>query len=683
MKARFAWFALFVCTSPWLVAGCTEDSGGDDSDAGAGVAGSAHPGAAGAAVVCSSGASGGAGAAGTGGPSEPLSKYIVVDQFGYRPGDEKLAVVRDPQVGYDASESFTPGTSYALVDAASGAQLLHAAPSAWNGGATDPSSGDKAWWFDFSSVDTPGSYYVLDVDNQVRSDVFEISDTVYREVLKRAVRMLFYQRVGQAKDPQWAGTGWADYVDHVGPLQDHEARSFSSRGDPATNKDLWGGWYDAGDLNKYTNWTAAYVIGLLRGYAQNPSVWRDDYEIPESGNGIPDLLDEAKWGMDYLTRLQQADGSLLSIVGEDSASPPSAATGQSLYGPASTSATLSGAAAFAYGATVFASAGDASLASYAQSLKTRAGQAYAWAVANPSVTFRNNDSAAGSQGLGSGQQEVNDKGRLMLKLEAACYLFEATGDTQYQAFFDANYQQASLITQQGYLSAFDLRTHEALLHYTTLSAASASVSAAILAAYKTNLGTGDNFPALASNKDPYGAQMKDYVWGSNSTKANQGLLFADVLSYAVDPTLNADATRGAERYVHYLHGVNPFGMVYLTNMYAYGAVSSVNELYHSWFSDGSALWDRVGVSCYGPAPGYLVGGPNPSYSVDRCCPSSCGSDQNNALCTSTALTPPQGQPPQKAYKDFNANWPLDSWAISEPSDGYQVPYIRLLSMFAK
>ena len=114
-------------------------------------------------------------------------------------------------------------------------------------GAEDKSSGDKAWWFDFSSVTQPGTYYVLDVDNAVRSDLFEISDTVYREVLKRAVRMLFYQRVGQAKDAKWAGAGWADTADHVGPGQDHEARSFSDKTNAATARDVWGGWFDAGD----------------------------------------------------------------------------------------------------------------------------------------------------------------------------------------------------------------------------------------------------------------------------------------------------------------------------------------------------------------------------------------------------------------------------------------------------
>jgi hypothetical protein len=121
--------------------------------------------------------------------------------------------------------------------------------------------------------------------------------------------------------------------------------------------------------------------------------------------------------------------------------------------------------------------------------------------------------------------------------------------------------------------------------------------------------------------------------------------------------------------------------VYLSNMNDHGAESSVNEFYHTWFVDQSPTWDRVGTSTYGPPPGYLPGGPNPSYDVDGCCPDGCGSVENNALCSSESVSPPKGQPPQKSYKDFNGNWPLDSWSVTEPSDGYQVAYIRLLSKF--
>ncbi|HEY5377645.1 MAG TPA: glycoside hydrolase family 9 protein [Polyangiaceae bacterium] len=543
----------------------------------------------------------------------------------------------------------------------------------------DASSGDKAWSFDFSSVTQPGTYYVLDVNNAVRSDLFDISDTVYREVLKRAVRMLFYQRVGQAKDAKWAGAAWADTASHVGPGQDHEARLFSDKGNAATAKDVWGGWFDAGDYNKYTDWTASYVDALLHAYLENKSIWRDDYEIPESGNGIPDVLDEAKWGLDYLTRLQDSDGSVLSIVGEAGASPPSAATGATYYGPASTSSTLSAAGAYALGATVLASLGNASLDSCVADLKSRALKAWAWADANPSVQFLNNDAASGSSGLGAGQQEPSDDyGRLAIKLEASVYLFELTGDATYGAFFDANYSSRQMI-KSSFVYPFEESTQEALLYYSALSGATPSVQTAIKTAFANGMNSTDNFKALLGNQDPYLAYMKDYVWGSNSTKANQGLQFADMITFGIDASKNADSLRGAERYIHYIHGLNPLGFVYLSNMYDYGAVNGVNTFYHTWFCDGSKLWDAVGVSTYGPPPGYLTGGPNPSYTVDSCCASGC----NGNSCTSESLTPPEGQPPQKSYKDFNTNWPLDSWQVTEDSDGYQVAYIRLLSKFVK
>ncbi|MBR6266679.1 MAG: hypothetical protein IKR66_08830, partial [Bacteroidales bacterium] len=45
------------------------------------------------------------------------SKYIVVDQFGYLPESQKIAIVRSPKIGYDANEQYTPGKKFAVIDA--------------------------------------------------------------------------------------------------------------------------------------------------------------------------------------------------------------------------------------------------------------------------------------------------------------------------------------------------------------------------------------------------------------------------------------------------------------------------------------------------------------------------------------------------------------------------------------
>jgi endoglucanase len=609
--------------------------------------------------------------------AQTLSKYIVIDQFGYLPTSKKIAVLRDPITGYDASESFTPGASYAVVNVSTGSQVHTGNGVSWNSGTTDASSGDRVWWFDFSTVTTPGTYYILDVTNNLRSYEFAIGDDVYKQVLKHAVRTFFYQRAGFAKSAAHAGAGWADGASHSGTRQDKQARQYNQSNNAATELDLSGGWYDAGDYNKYSNWTANYIVDFMRAYLEAPGAWGDDYGITESGNHIPDILDEAKWGIDHLLRMQRPNGSVLSIVGLSHASPPSAATGPSLYGTANTSATLNSAAAFAIASKVFASRG---MKTYSEQLKTAAINAWNWAVANPNVIFKNNDFNSGTSGLGAGNQETDDYGRLVAKIEAACFLFEISGENTYKTFFDTNYNKIHLI-EWNFAYPFETSNQEILLYYTTLPNATPSVVSTIETTFANAMNGEENFPAFTSAKDPYRAHIKDYTWGSNSTKSLQGLMFHDMIEYDIDATKNENALDAAEGFIHYLHGVNPFNMVYLSNMNSLGAENSVNEFYHSWFTNGSEKWDRVGVSTFGPPPGFVTGGPNPSYDVDGCClpTPNCGS--NSSLCNSEDLTPPREQPAQKSYKDFNTSWPLNSWSVTENSDGYQINYIRLLSKF--
>ncbi|WMJ74064.1 glycoside hydrolase family 9 protein [Cytophagaceae bacterium ABcell3] len=610
------------------------------------------------------------------------SDFIVIDQFGYRTTSEKVAVIRDPQTGFDEGQSFNPGSTYALVNAESGEQVFTAEPEEWNGGIEDESSGDRAWWFDFSEVTEPGTYYVEDVDQGDRSFEFEIRDDVYNSVLKHAFRTFFYQRAGFAKEAPYAETGWEDGASHLGPLQDANCRSYDAPDDASTEKDLRGGWYDAGDYNKYTNWTSNYIYEMFLAYLDNPEAWGDDFDIPESGNGIPDILDEAKWGMDHLLRLQNDDGSMISVVSLSHASPPSSATGPSLYGGVNTSATNNSASTFAFGAKVFGALG---MNDYADQLLEAAKKAWGWADENPNVIWRNNDEAYGSQGIASGQQETNDYGRFAYKMRAAVHLFEMTGEESYKSFFDENYQDIHLIPWN-YAFPFEVREQEVLLYYTTLEDATTSVVREIKDKYADALNTNEfNFPAYhnINTIDPYMAPLENYVWGSNGTKSNQGTIFYDLITYDIEPSQHEDARRAAERFIHYIHGVNPLNMVYLSNMYGKGGDKCVNQFYHTWFHDGTELWDEVGVSTYGPAPGFLVGGPNPEYDWDDCCPDGCGSMENNAVCTSISLSPPKDQPDQKSYLDFNTTWPLNSWEVTENSCGYQTAYIRLLSKFVQ
>jgi hypothetical protein len=607
----------------------------------------------------------------------PPGPQIVIDQFGYLPEAPKIAVIRFPQQGFDAGTQRLPGNRYAVVNEGTAEQVALGAATEWNFGTTDQSSGDKVFWFDFSSVSKTGTYYVLDIKSGERSYGFKISSYVYKDVLRAALRTFYYQRAGLEKTAAHAGALWADGPSHIGAGQDRNARLFGAQANTSAERDLSGGWYDAGDYNRYTSWTVRYIVSLLKAFLESPAAFDDDSSIPESGNNVPDILDEVKWGLDWLVRMQDTDGSVLSILGSARGSPPSRAIGPSFYGKASTSSTLAAASAYALGSTVFRSTGSHD--AFADNLLKRALLAYEWAERNPNVLFKNNDKDSGTLGLGAGQQEVDDYGRMNLLIQAATFLFEATGEAQYRAVVDANYSKLNLF-KWNYPSPFEADEIETLLYYTRLRGASAEVVARIRKTFLEALQHRDVLGAISAERDPYRSFLKDFTWGSNSTKAALGNLFHFAETYKLGQQPMYDANATALRYLHYLHGVNAFGLVYLTNMGGVGAEHSVTDLYHSWYS--GAEWRRRQPDSTSP-PGFLVGGPNPGYNWDSCCPFSCGSARNNGICGSESLTPPKDQPPQKAYKDFSSDWPLNAWQVNENSNGYQVNYLRLLARFAR
>ena len=602
-----------------------------------------------------------------------FSHFVVVDQFGYAPAMQKIAVIRSPVTGYDAGQKFEPGKIYQVVDADTCKVLLEGAPQVWNGGAVDPSSGDHAWLFDFSAMKTLGHYVIRDKEKGEVSGVFAISANPYREVLKQAVRFFYYQRANTPKIEPYAGKAWTDAADHVGPRQDGAARHLMKKDDPSTERDLTGGWWDAGDFNRYTSWHDDYLISLLTAYTENPAIFTDDFNIPESGNGIPDLIDEVKWGMDWLIKMQNPDGSMLAILGSGTAgSPPSSAKNPSYYGGPSTSASYSSAAAFAYGAKILGR--FPAFKAYAADLAVRAKRAWAWAEAHPNVLFFNKAPAYGDQTLGGGEQEYAPEERPMRSLIAAIYLYDLTGDPAYQARLASLLEQSSLFTQDQ-VKTSDATWLQPVLYYSTLKSARRDLVEKIHAHFRAGFQSEAIYGGEKSAKNPYQAYLPVYYWGSTKEISRQGFFF---LNPKLDhiPGAPADAANYAANYLHYLHGLNPMAKVYLSNMGAFGAENSADEFFHAWFAKDSP-WQNVKTSKFGPPPGFLVGGPNPSYDWEKGCP------DLDTRCGSARLSPPYGQPPQKSYADFSDSYPVDSWQVTEPSNGYQVEYIRLLAQFVK
>src|SRR5262249_50654379 len=150
----------------------------------------------------------------------------------------------------------------------------------------------------------------------------------------------------------------------------------------------------------------------------------------------------------------------------------------------------------------------------------------------PKTLFYNNDGAHGTSGLGAGQQETDDYGRLTKKLEGAPHPFQATGDPLYKQFVRPKHTQNHLI-QWAHAGPFDGEGQEALLYYTSIPGATQSAIDKIKSTYAAAMGGADNLKAFYSNADPYLAYLKDYTWGSNATKSSQGNMFYELITFGV------------------------------------------------------------------------------------------------------------------------------------------------------
>ncbi|NJK85855.1 MAG: hypothetical protein HC906_07685 [Bacteroidales bacterium] len=189
--------------------------------------------------------------------------------------------------------------------------------------------------------------------------------------MKAAVRMYYYQRINSDKVQPYADARWTDGAAFMGNNQDTECHAVWDKTNANLVRDLSGGWMDAGDVNKYVTFAEGAVHELLLAYELNPQVFGDDYNIPESGNDIPDILDEIKYEIDWIKKMQDTlDGGVFIKMGEinyNGSHPLSSDTRPRYYGPKCSSSAISAAGMFAHAAIVFSSL--PALNQYADDLK--------------------------------------------------------------------------------------------------------------------------------------------------------------------------------------------------------------------------------------------------------------------------------------------------------------------------
>jgi len=190
-----------------------------------------------------------------------------------------------------------------VVDAESGEEvfegrlsLRHAADAADEGAYQMNYTSEDLHACDFAGLSTPGEYYVK-VTGMGRSYSFSIAEDVYLHPFRVAMRGLFYQRGGQPIDA--SNSAYRRVAGHLDPV----AIPYME------DRPIRGGHYDAGDYNPRLHYDVVHILLLL--YELFPQKFADNQlDIPERGNGIPDVLDEAMWGLRPILALQDADGGV-------------------------------------------------------------------------------------------------------------------------------------------------------------------------------------------------------------------------------------------------------------------------------------------------------------------------------------------------------------------------------------
>ena len=217
---------------------------------------------------------------------------LRLNQLGFRPDDRKSAVF--------LSEAPVSDIRFRVVNAsteAAGLQSESVPLKAVTGAFLHCRE------LDFSALRTPGRYVVEMAG--VKSDTFTVANDVYRKVLSYPLQYLLEQRCGS--NPAFGK-----------PCHQHDGIVVDG---PHNGKriDAVGGYHDASDYLRFLI-TTSYVAGnLLVTYKEFPALWDDRLDLNGTANpnGVPDILDEARWGIEWMLKLNPSEGELYHQVADD------------------------------------------------------------------------------------------------------------------------------------------------------------------------------------------------------------------------------------------------------------------------------------------------------------------------------------------------------------------------------
>lgn len=485
----------------------------------------------------------------------------ALNQLGFLPKGAKVAVV--PNV---ASGEFW------LVSAASKNEVLRGPLSQE---VVSAISGDSVKIADFSAFNKPGDYY-LSITGLGQSEVFTIGEKRYDKSIGNIIRTFYLHRAGAV-----IGAGFGAQYERPAGHPDLLVFPHKSLGlGPRDNLSLLSsprGWYDSGDYNKYTVNTALAIYFLLQAFdSQKVFFSKLVADIPESKNTLPDVLDEAFWGLDWLLTMQDSDGGVFQRLGgtDQVGGRPASQTDTRYVFAKSTSATLYFAAVTAYAHRVLEQHGMS--ARYSDQLLDASKKAWAWASDHPRVIFTQPSGVKSQLYAWANDALVDDWSW------AAAELARSTGSKKYLKRVNIPEKMPSLQWQQ--VDAL------ALISLLDNPHASASLRKQAKQALKVRADEAVRMYWASAYQVPL--EAPDFVLGSNYLAVNR----AFVLLKTYQQSERIEYRDAAQALLDYVLGRNPLKLSYVT-----GVSGPSAENVRDWVSE----YD----SNPGAIPGLLAGGP--------------------------------------------------------------------------
>ncbi len=455
-------------------------------------------------------------------------------------------------------------------------------------------SDEQAYHIDLSSIIRPGDYY-LEV-NKTKTK-FTVKNDVYDDVCKAAIKAFYYQRSGMPIEAKYAGK-WNRPAAHMDTeVLVHPSAATAAR--PAGTKlSSPKGWYDAGDYNKYIV-NSGFAIGqmlniypLVEEYLKNL-----DVNIPESGNGVPDILDEVYYNLEWMLTMQDTDGGLyhkLTTPNFEGFVMPTECKQPRYVVQKSTCATLDFAASMAMASRIYAKY-DKQYPGFSQKALEAAKRAYLWALQNPEVYYRQevlNKNFSPKVNTGT-YGDMNAKDEFFW---AAIELYLTTGSDMFLKEANSYKPSNFSIPVWGNVSTLGLTSW--LLHYNCGIGKRTSETLQMENFAKDLLVNWAEKYIKNSEKSmfmaPFGTKKSDFHWASMAEgAATEALLLIQTYVVTKDKKYLINARRNAD----YLFGRNPLNYCYVTG---FGQKSPMNPHHRISAADGIEE----------PIPGLLVGGPN-------------------------------------------------------------------------